>query len=497
MKKRVRILPLLASITLLALFQTTTLAQEPKITAAVEPASASASGVSKEEMERRIAQLEAQMEEMRAELNRLKQPAVSNNAAAAAAPSAVKETVAVAASQGRTDKPAPPRPGLDVGPVHVVPYGTIYFNIFGNSGGTNNADVPLFATPTGPSGFSATARETRLGLRLEGPQIAGAKSSGVFETDFSGGFPSIGIGEDFGVLRMRLAFMKLDWKNTTLVAGQDWTVFAPNNPVSLASVGAPEFAASGNLFARIPQIRLQQRWLNGKLSWDVAILGPRTGDYPTVGTTPAVLQPGTGAASRIPAFESRLALNSKDWLGSKKAGSIGISAHYGRARVATIPRKIDLEVVGVAGDWNMPFGKRVTLTGEAFFGRNLAGFQGAVFQPFVPDFAYRVGAGLVPGGPRAPGTRGGWAQLGFNPAILKDRLTLYGGFAIDDPRDQDFVSISRRDSRIRNRAFAFNFLYKLTPQLSWALEYRRLETLYIFSNRQNNNHLNLAAAYSF
>ena len=39
-------------------------------------------------------------------------------------------------------------PGIDLGPVRAVPYGTIYFNAFGNSGGTNNADDPLFATPT-------------------------------------------------------------------------------------------------------------------------------------------------------------------------------------------------------------------------------------------------------------------------------------------------------------------------------------------------------------
>jgi hypothetical protein len=504
MEKRLPTLRLVFSIILLALFQGAIFAQGPaagEVSRAVANTTPVVSTSSKEVMEKRIEQLEAQMEQMRAELDRLKQPAANTGTSAGVVASAPlvddKRNLAIEQPQAKADKPVLPRPGLDVGPVHLVPYGTIYFNLFGNSGGTNNADVPLFATPTGPGGISATARETRLGVRLEGPEIAGAKSSGVFETDFSGGFPSIGIGEDFGVLRVRLAYMKLDWKNTTLEAGQDWTIFAPNNPVSLASVGAPEFAASGNLFARIPQLRVQHRWLGGKLSWDGAVLGPRTGDYPAAGTTPAVLQPGSGAAARTPAFESRVAFNNKDWFGSKKAGSIGLSAHYGRARVVTSPRNIDLDVVGLAGDWNMPFGKRVTLAGEAFVGRNLAGFQGDVFQTFVPDFAYRVGTVLVPGGPRAPGTRGGWTQLGFNPAILKDRLTLYGGFAIDDPRDQDFVSISRRDSKIRNRAFAFNFLYKLTPQLSWGLEYRRLETFYIVSHQQNNNHLNLAAAYSF
>lgn len=472
------------------------------VTSAQQPAAETPATNNRESLEKRIEILEAQLIQMRGELERLKADATSHargttvtNPPPGAATTTNNETAVAGSPQ---DKIAPPpRPGFDLGPVHVVPYGTVYLNLYGNSGGTNNADVPLFATPTGPGGVGGTARETRLGLRFEGPQISGAKSTGVVESDFSGGLPAIGIGEDFGVVRLRLAFIRLDWKDTTLVAGQDWTVFAPNNPVSLASAGAPEFAGSGNLFARIPQIRLQQRWLGGKLSWDGAILAPRTGDYPPPGTTPAVLQPGSGSASRTPAFESRLAVNNRNWFGTGKQGSIGLSGHYGRARVVTTPRRIDLDVVGVAADWNMPFGKRLTFAGEGFFGRNLAGFQGDIFQTFVPDFAYRVGSVLVPGGPRSPGTRGGWAQLGFTPPTLYDRLTLYAGAAIDDPRDEDFVSISRRDSRIQNRAFEFSFIHKYTPQLSWGLEYRRLETYYIFSGRQNNNHLNLTAAFSF
>jgi hypothetical protein len=449
---------------------------------------------SSEDLQKRIAILEEQLQLVRTEIDRLK---ADSRSASSPAPTVSTPTSEVAKAAPVQDRPTiQPKPGIDVGPVHVTPYGTIYLNFYGNSGGTSSADVPLFSTPTGGGGINGTARETRLGLRFEGPQIAGAKSSAVVESDFSGGLPAVGIGEDFGVVRLRLAYMRLDWKNTSLEGGQDWTIFAPANPVSLASVGAPEFAASGNLFARIPQIRLQQRWMNGKVTWDNAIVAPRTGDFPP-GTTPIALQPGSGSASRMPAFESRVAFNDKDWFGSKKAGSIGLSAHYGRARVVTLPRRIDIDVVGLAGDWNMPIGKRVTFGGEAFVGRNLAAFQGDVFQTFVPDFAYRIGSVLVPGGPRSPGTRGGWAQLGFTPPALRDRLTLYAGAALDDPKDEDFVSLSRRDSRIRNRAFEFSFIYKYTPQLSWGLEYRRLETLYIFSGRQNNNHLNLSAAFSF
>jgi len=482
-----------------------------------------APGSAEEALQKRVAQLEAEMELMREEMRLLKQSSslTTNSAAANAATgptpttgstasTAVSATAAVASPAAIT--PAAPagatantqskpeeehRPGVQIGPVRVIPYALLHVSLFGNSGGTNNADVPLFATPTGVGNTSATARESRLGLRFEGPEIAGAKSSGVFETDFTGGFPAIGIGEDFGVVRLRLAYFKLDWKNTTLQVGQDWTIFSPGNPVSLASVGTPEFAAGGNLFARIPQIRLEQRWLDGKISWAGAVLASTTGDYPAPNTNPFVLQPGGGAASRIPAFESRLAVNGKDWLGANRAGTIGISVHYGRERVIGSPHNTDIDVMGVSADWDMPLVKRLTFAGEAFFGRNLGGFAGDVSQTFTPDFAYKAGNVLVPGGPRAPGTRGGWTQLGFTPPILGDRFTIFESFGIEDPRDKDFISLSKREARLRNLAFASCLRYKFSPQLSWGLEYRRLETQYLFAGRQNNNHLNLAAAYTF
>lgn len=47
------------------------------------------------------------------------------------------------------------------------------------------------------------------------------------------------------------------------------------------------------------------------------------------------------------------------------------------------------------------------------------------------------------------------------------------------------------------RLTPFSFLYKLSPQLSWGMEFRRLETRYLLTGRQTANHVNLGAAYSF
>lgn len=463
-----------------------------------------------DEIQLRIQQLETELETMRDELKRLKEsmpsatakttdalPVAAASSEAAGERAAATEPAKTTAQQSKDKPQERPAAGFELGPFRAVPYGTIYVNLFGNSGGTNNSDVPLFATPAGSGGTGASVRQTRLGLRLEGPKLLNAKSGGVLETDFFGGFPAIGIGENFGLVRMRLAYVRLDWKRSTLLAGQDWMLFAPVNPVSIASAAIPQFAAAGNPWSRLPQLKFELRSTEGRVSWQGAVLAPSTGDFPSGANSPALLQPGTGAASRLPFFQSRLAINDKNWLGLKKAGSIGLSGHYGRARVANTAGNNKIDSAGLALDWNMPLFERVTFAGEAFTGRNLAGFQSGVFQGFNPDSAAVLNGVLVPTGPRAIGTRGGWAQVGLVLPVLNDQLNAYASYGLDDPMDEDLLSVSRRDWRRRNQAYAFSLLYKLSPQLTWGLEFRRLETLYLLSNRQATNHLNLGAAFSF
>ena len=460
---------------------------------------AQAPDTTRESLQQRVEQLESQMEAMRIELTKLKSALGAGANTLVVTEKKLTESSSVTPSNQARQEPAKAKalPGIDLGSVRAVPYGTIYFNAFGNSGGTNNADDPLFATPTNQGNFSMSVRQTRLGLKLEGPTIAHAKSRGQIEADFFGGFPAIGVGENFGVVRLRFAFARLDWEKTSLEAGQDWTIFAPNNPVSIAAAAIPQMAAAGNPWARLPQIRLERKWAGGKVLWQGAVLAPSTGDSPTATTSPFFLQPTTGGTSRVPFFQSRIAFNDGNWFGSKKAGNVGLSAQYGRARVANTAGNNKVDAVGIAADWNFPIVARLTINGEAFIGRNLAGFQAGAFQGFNPDFAYRRGTTLISGGPRAIATRGGWMQFGFTPPTLSDRLTIYGTYGLDDPRDGDLVSLSKRDWRLRNQAYAFSFLYKFSPQLSWGIELRRFDTFYLQSGKQTSNHVNMGAAFSF
>jgi len=438
--------------------------------------------------EARIKQLETQVQAILVELQKLKSESPVPTAAAAVKPTEPKPAD-TAAKQ--------PKLGIDLGKgIRLTPYGTLFFNAYGNSGGTNNADVPLFATPSGSGSVSTSARQTRLGLRLEGARIGNARLGAVIEGDFFGGFPSVGIGENFGVVRLRLAYARLDWERTSVTVGQDWMVFAPVSPVSIAAAGIPQMAAGGNLWARLPQVRVDQK-LNGNLTVQAAVLESQTGDFAT--NAAFLVQPTSGQASRVPFLQSRLAYSNANWLGTKKAGSIGVSGHFGMSRVFTGPTNVrnDIESVGVAVDWNFPVAERVTFAGEAFTGRNLGGFQGGVFQSYNTDFAYSTGSTLTPGGVRSIGTRGGWIQVGYTPPVLKNRLGIYGSAGIDDPVNSDLVSSSRRDWRTRNLVVAANAIYKFTPQFAVGAEFRRFQTDHFTSGRKNANHLNLGATYTF
>ena len=54
-------------------------------------------------------------------------------------------------------------------------------------------------------------------------------------------------GVNSGLVRLRTATMRLDWKNTDVVVGQDQLFFAPNSPTSFASLIVPALSYSGQL----------------------------------------------------------------------------------------------------------------------------------------------------------------------------------------------------------------------------------------------------------
>jgi hypothetical protein len=375
----------------------------------------------------------------------------------------------------------------------VTIYGTLLVNSVFDTASMNITDIPLFTAKQGADAlgndkaFAMTARQTRFGLRYESQnEIAGGKLSGQVEIDFLGGKAPFGNGVDMDLPRLRLAFGRMDWKNFSLEAGQDWLIFAPLNPTSFAEFAIPSMSSSGNPWNRLPQIRAEAHGsLGGGLSLlaQVAAIDPNMGDYSTA-TFAASRPPGTGERGRMPGVETRLAFTDKY---DDRNFTFGFSGHYAHGKnsgaVGTLNEQLSLDSWGAAVDYSLPFSKRFTLSGEAYTGRALGILSVTNGESIEP-------VGTV--GDRGVRSSGGWAQAQFNLNAKWQVNLVYG---IDSPHARDLpVGL-----RTRNQSYMGNLMYKMTPHATIAWEYRRLLT--DFRNQPASNErgdtLNLALVYIF
>ncbi len=122
------------------------------------------------------------------------------------------------------------------------------------------------------SNFNFLSIQSRINLTAKGPEAFGAKTTGVIEGDFFGQ-----ANDNINLFRLRHAYIKLNWENTELLAGQTWNPFF----VTGCFPGTVSFNTGTPLqsFARNPQLRITQK--TGSLQWILAALGQR--DYTSRG----------------------------------------------------------------------------------------------------------------------------------------------------------------------------------------------------------------------
>ena len=350
--------------------------------------------------------------------------------------------------------------------------GLALFNLFGNSGSTDNMDVPTYAAPTstyGPtSTFGATLRQSQLGLEVFGPTIHGAKTSGQVQFDFGGGFPAGALdGVNTGIVRLRTASARLDWQNTSIVAGQDELFISPNSPTSFASLLTPSFGYSGNLWAWTPQLRVEHRLVlraDQSLTVQAGILDNLTGE-PSYGTHRL---PQAGESSGHPAYALRAGWNAS-WL--HRPVSLGVSGYY-----SPQDWPFGWEVKGwtVATDWKIPLARQLELSGEFYRGKAVGGIGGAIGQSVV-----------FSGNPSDPTSYfrplnavGGWSQLKFSPT---SRLEFNGVFGMDNPFSRDVhafpIPVGPYGYVLAaNRSGMANVIFRPRSDLLFSGEYRHLHT---------------------
>jgi hypothetical protein len=371
--------------------------------------------------------------------------------------------------------------------------GIVLMNAFHNVGASDNLDLPNFAQPpypgTSEATFGATLRQTEIGMEIFGPTVGGARTSANVQFDFAGGFPATGNGVTFGVARLQTASLRLDWKNTSLVAGQDSLFFSPSSPTSFASLATPAFAYAGNLWGWIPQLRLEHRFsladdqtltlqagILDNLDWEA----PGNSYYRTA---------SAGESSGQPAYALRTAW-SKPILGHPL--SFAAAGYYGRQDWSW-NRFVDAWA-GMT-DWQIPILRRLNLSGEFYRGRAAGGLGAAIAQTIV--------YGGDPSQPDTPirglDSAGGWTQLKFQ---LTPKLELNGTFAEDDVFTRNIRGFSTDAYNFapvlgRNRGALGNIVYHPRSDLLLSAEFRRLHTFPVFDRSNLTNQLNLAMGVLF
>ncbi|HEY4901591.1 MAG TPA: hypothetical protein VIH91_12325 [Terriglobales bacterium] len=372
--------------------------------------------------------------------------------------------------------------------------GVVLFNLFSNQGTTDNMDVPTLAYHSGglnsSGSFGGTLRQSIFGFEVFGPQVMGAKTSGNVNFDIGGGFPYLSNGVNSGLVRLRTATLRFDWKNTDLVVGQDQLFFAPNSPTSYASLIVPALSYAGNLWAWTPQMRVEHRIaLSEKSSVTLqgGILDPLTGEPPYYYTW--YRTPQAGERARQPAYAGRIAYSHPLFGRTFTVGTAGYYSreNYGYGR--------DVNGYAAMADWSLPLDRWFSLSGSFYRGQAIGGLGGG------------LGRSVLYSGPLLDPTTsvlplnavGGWAQLKYRATST---LEFNAAFGQDNPFASDVRAFSDAESYgdptlTRNQGMFANVIYRPRSDLLFSLEYRRLKTFSIYDYNSTAGQVNLGMGIMF
>jgi hypothetical protein len=372
----------------------------------------------------------------------------------------------------------PARPAAAQQPdIEAAVHGLVLMNAFHTSDKTNNSDVPQFALPADPadnpasSASGGSVRQSRVTIVALVPDFARGALRGELDVDFYGGQqPSTG-GRTFPLLRIRRAFAELTWNRVTVLLGQESPLIAMVSPSSLAAIGFPEFAGSGNLWLWLPQVRVggELPATGGvRVGAEVGALAPTSGDAQGAFLT----QPDIAERSGRPFLQGRLRAR---WGAPEEPGELSLGGHYGWI-VDVAGNRVPSKAAAISL-WT-PVSRWLELRAEGFTGQALAGLGGG-----------GIGQNMVRDGVPVR-TKGGWVQLNLRPSPAWE---IGGGVGLDDPDDADLLPASR----LRNRSVEGHVAWRRAPLVIGA-EVRDIRTSYADpAGTRSATHANLAVGFEF
>ena len=372
--------------------------------------------------------------------------------------------------------------------------GIILLNTDVTRGAVDNLDFPQVAVPAenpGATGsFSGSLRQSQIGVEAFGPDVAGARTSANVKFDFAGGFPDTPNGAVFGIVRLRTGTIRMDWADTSIIAGQDSLFFAPLTPTTLSSLAIPALSYTGNLWSWTPQIRIEHRISlseSAGIQVQAGILDGLTGETPPLGQ--GYRNPSAGEQSGQPAYAMRIAYRQRMF---GRELIVGLGGYYGRENLG-FGRNID----GWAGvtDVAIPLGSFFDLSGEFYRGRAVGGIGGGIGQSLLLSGPISNPSTTIHG----LDSTGGWVQLKFKP---KTKLEINLAYGQDNPFASE-LRLSPASANFygpllsKNLSPFVNFIYRVRSDILFSVEYRRLQTYTLDKSLDIANQLAVSLGYTF
>ena len=382
--------------------------------------------------------------------------------------------VAVSPSQGYTQDNA------DTGPVvrsslDMEFYGKIKLDAAFDSHRTNTGNfarwVETGENNASDSQFNMTANETRLGLKIFGPDVNEMKTSGLVEIDFYGGS-----AENSLHLRLRHAYVNLEWpeQRLSIMAGQNWDTFSPLNPTTL-NYSVQEWA--GNIGYRRPQIRLTKICsVNEEVDLKLEAALART-----IGHDSGFDPGDTGEDAGFPSVQARASVSFELWEGRQT--TVGVSGHFAQEEYDTNLAGKHVDVYSWSGnlDANMPINNWLTIKAEGFAGQNLDTYVGGIGQ----------GIEVVGNSVTELDSFGGWCAASLGPW---DNWSFNVGLSGEFITNNGLQTASLRTS---NTSYWANVIYAINENASVGLEIANWHTEYEGLAQANSLRAQASFIYKF
>ena len=317
----------------------------------------------------------------------------------------------------------------------IKSYGFFKFDMSYDSDLMSAGNFARWASPNTSDAIpttSITAKQSRFGMNINKGAI-----SGKVEIDFYG----VGSAENKGGVLFRKAYAEAKFDNFSLRAGQDSDVISPLVP---STINYPVAWWAGNIGYRRPMLKLLGN--QNSLSWTLALAR-------NIGRDLNSDNINDGSAGILPEFQGRLALKVFD------KHSVGLSGHY--AQLDTLGDDGKYQSWSANLDLNLKLTPKITLSGEAFVGSNMARMLGGIANASTFD---------------GVDAQGGWINLKMSP---KPGYKLSTGASMDDPCDCDL-----NDGARSKNTMAFINIYKdvldgflIGIEASyWSTEYKNMNT---------------------